>query len=178
VKIIHDLKTAGIERIVLISGDNKAAVTSVATQLGIDEYYAQVLPQQKLDIIKGLQAQGHRVAYVGDGVNDSPALAVADVGIAMGGAGTDIAIETAKIALMTDDMKNLPHLVALAHETLRTVRFNVAFSMSMNVLALILSMFGIIGPALGAMMHELSALPVLAYSARLVSYRRRDQRVA
>jgi P-type E1-E2 ATPase len=173
--IVRDLKTAGIKRIVLISGDNNAAVESVAKRLGIDEHHAQVLPQQKLDIIKQLQSEGHRVAYVGDGVNDAPALAVADVGIAMGAAGTDIAIETANIALMTDDIKNLPHLIALARETLRTVRANVAFSMSMNILALFLSMFGIIGPAFGAMMHELSALPVLAYSARLVSFRRRDK---
>jgi len=89
----------------------------------------------------------------------------------MGVAGADVAIETAEIALMNDDMQNVPHLLVLSRETLRTVRFNVAFSISMNILSVLLSTFGIIGPAFGAMMHELSALPVLAYSARLVAYR-------
>lgn len=172
--MISDLKAAGVKRTVLISGDNMAAVRSVAGQLGIDEYHAEVLPKQKLDLIRGLQAQGHGVAYVGDGVNDAPALAVADVGIAMGGVGTDSAIETAKIVLLTDDMRNLPHLLALSRQTLKTIRIDVAFSMSMNVLALVLSILGVIGPAAGAMMHELSALPVLAYSARLVAFRRQD----
>ena len=173
---LRALKSAGIKKTVLISGDNPTAVKQVATQLGVDEYHAQVLPDQKLEIIKQLQKQGLRVAYVGDGVNDAPALATADVGVAMGVAGTDVAIETAGIALMNDDMRNLAHLIALARESLRTIRGNVTFSLSMNVLSVILSFFGIIGPALGAMMHEFSALPVLAYSARLVAYKSRDER--
>jgi len=169
-QVVRAVKSAGVKT-VMISGDNAAAVRAVAGQLGVDEYHAQVLPDQKLDIIKTMQGQGLRVAYVGDGVNDAPALAVADAGIAMGVAGADVAIETAEIALMNDDMQNVPHLLVLSRETLRTVRFNVAFSISMNILSVLLSTFGIIGPAFGAMMHELSALPVLAYSARLVAYR-------
>ncbi|MDO9066426.1 MAG: HAD-IC family P-type ATPase, partial [Chloroflexota bacterium] len=172
--VVRSLKQAGIKRTVMISGDNLPAVRAVAGQVGVDEFHAQVLPQQKLDLIKAMQAQGHRVAYVGDGVNDAPALAVADLGIAMGVRGTDVAIETASVALMSDDMRGLPHLVALARETRRTIRVSVIFSMSMNLLALVLSSLGIIGPAFGAIMHELSALPVLAYSARLVSYKSRD----
>jgi Cd2+/Zn2+-exporting ATPase len=155
----------------MISGDNLKTVEAVASRLGIDEYHAQVLPDKKLDLIRDMQARDFHIAYVGDGVNDAPALAVADVGIAMGVAGTDLAIETADIALMSDDMQKLPFLLELSHETLRTIKVSVAFSMSMNTLALILSMLGIIGPVVGAVMHELSALPVLAYSARLVSYR-------
>jgi Cd2+/Zn2+-exporting ATPase len=173
---LRALKSAGIKKTVLISGDNAIAVKTIATQLGVDEFHAQVLPDQKLAIIKQLQQQGLRVAYVGDGVNDAPALATADVGVAMGVAGTDMAIETAGIALMNDDMRNLPHLIALARESLRTIRVNVAFSLSMNLLSVVLSFFGIIGPALGAMMHEFSALPVLAYSARLVAYQSRNAR--
>ncbi len=173
---LHALKAVGVKKTVLISGDNATAVKNVARQLGVDEYHAQVLPDQKLAIIKQLQKQGLRVAYVGDGVNDAPALATADVGVAMGVAGTDVAIETAGIALMNDDMRNLAHLIGLARESLRTIRGNVAFSLSMNVLSVVLSFFGIIGPAFGAMMHEFSALPVLAYSARLVAYKSRDAR--
>jgi len=173
---LRALKNVGVKKTVLISGDNATAVKNVATQIGVDEYHAHVLPDQKLAIIKQLQQQGLRVAYVGDGVNDAPALATANVGVAMGVAGTDVAIETAGIALMNDDMRNLPHMIALARESLRTIRVNVAFSLSMNVLSVILSFFGVIGPALGALMHEFSALPVLAYSARLVAFTSRDAR--
>ncbi|MBI5030424.1 MAG: cation-translocating P-type ATPase [Chloroflexi bacterium] len=173
---LRALKAVGVKKTVLISGDNVTAVKNVATQLGVDEFHAQVLPDQKLEIIKKLQQQGLRVAYVGDGVNDAPALAIADVGVAMGVAGTDVAIETAGIALMNDDMRNLPYLIELARESLRTIRGSVAFSLSMNVLSVILSFLGIIGPVLGAMMHEFSALPVLAYSARLVAFKSRDAR--
>jgi Zn2+/Cd2+-exporting ATPase len=172
--VVRSLKAAGIQRTVMISGDNLPAVRAVAGQVGVDEFHAQVLPRQKLDLIKAMQAQGHRVAYVGDGVNDAPALAAADLGIAMGLRGADVAIETASVALMSDDMRGLPHLLALARETQRTIRISVIFSMSMNLFALVLSSLGIIGPAFGAVMHELSALPVLAYSARLVAYGSRD----
>ncbi len=175
VAAVRALKAAGLHKSVLISGDNPAAVAAVAAQLGVDEYHSQVLPQQKLDLIQQIQASGRQVAYVGDGVNDAPALATADVGIAMGAAGSDVAIETADIALMTDDMHKLPHLLQLSRETLRTIRVSVAFSMGMNLLSLTLSTLGIIGPAVGALMHELSALPVLAYSARLVAYRARGE---
>jgi Cd2+/Zn2+-exporting ATPase len=170
---VAGLKAAGVERTVMISGDNAPAVAAVARQLGVDEHHAEVLPQRKLELIRQLQAAGRTTAYIGDGVNDAPALAAADVGIAMGVAGADVAIETAGVALLTDDMRKTPHLLALAAETLRTIRVSVAFSMSINLLSLILSMAGIIGPALGALMHELSALPVLAYSARLVAFRPR-----
>ncbi len=170
-EVVRSLKTAGVRRTVMISGDNLPAVRAVAQQVGVDEFHAQVLPQQKLELIKAMQAQGHRVAYVGDGVNDAPALAAANLGIAMGVRGADVAVETASVALMSDDMRGLPHLLALARETQRTIRVSVVFSMSMNLLALVLSSLGIIGPAFGAVMHELSALPVLAYSARLVAFK-------
>jgi Cd2+/Zn2+-exporting ATPase len=174
-RVLQDLKTLGIKKTVMISGDNVATVQTVAGKLGVSEYHGQMLPQEKLDLIEQMQSQGLSVAYVGDGVNDAPALAVADIGIAMGVAGTDLAIETANIALMRDDMDRLPHLVALSRETLRTIRVSVAFSMSMNLLSVVLGTLGIIGPAFGAVMHEMSALPVLAFSARLVAYKYRQR---
>jgi heavy metal translocating P-type ATPase len=174
-KTIQDLKAEGIKKTVMISGDNQETVQAVARRLGVDEYHGQMLPDEKLDLIGQMQANGMSVAYVGDGVNDAPALAVADIGIAMGVAGTDLAIETADVALMRDDMERLPYLVALSREALRTIRISVIFSMSMNVLSVVLGTLGIIGPALGAVMHEVSALPVLVYSARLVSFKYKRQ---
>ncbi len=175
---IQALHAAGVNRAVMISGDNEATVRTVAGKLGVSEYHSQMLPDQKLALIEQMQGQGLRVAYVGDGVNDAPALAVADIGIAMGAAGSDVAIETADVALMGDDMDRLPHMVALSRETLRTIRVSVIFSMSMNLLAVVLGMGGIIGPAFGAVMHELSALPVLVYSARLVAFKYRPHNMA
>jgi heavy metal translocating P-type ATPase len=172
---IRALKKLEVDKTVMISGDNEATVQAVATKLGVDEYYGQTLPDQKLNLITQMQAQGLSVAYVGDGVNDAPALAVADIGIAMGVAGTDVAIETADVALMQDNMERLPHLVALSRETMSTIRVSVIFSMSMNLLSVVLGMLGIIGPALGAVMHEVSALPVLVYSARLVAFKYKER---
>jgi heavy metal translocating P-type ATPase len=173
-RTIRELKAVGVRETVMISGDNEATVQAVAGQVGVGRHHGRMLPEQKLRLIQEMKSRGLTVAYVGDGVNDAPALAVADIGIAMGAAGTDLAIETSDVALMGDDMERLPQLVALSRETLRTIRVSVIFSMSMNLLSVVLGMLGIIGPAFGAVMHELSALPVLAYSARLVAYRYRQ----
>ncbi|NPV77757.1 MAG: cation-translocating P-type ATPase [Anaerolineae bacterium] len=168
---IQSLKQLGVSEVVMITGDNPHAAQRVADELGIDQVYAGVLPQEKLDIIRKYQQQGRRVVFAGDGVNDAPALAAADIGVAMGISGTDVAMETADIGLMADEIERLPQLLGLSRKTLRVIRQNVIFSMSMNVLSVILGGFGIIGPVFGALMHELSALPVLANSARLIQTR-------
>lgn len=169
---IAELKRIGIREVIMITGDNPRTAERIAKELGIDRVYAEVLPQNKLQIIRDLQAQGKKVAFVGDGVNDAPALAAAEVGIAMGLAGTDVALETADIGLMADEIERIPQIIELSRQALGVIRQNVIFSMSMNVLSVVLGGFGIIGPVVGALMHETSALPVLANSARLINYRK------
>jgi P-type E1-E2 ATPase len=168
-QVIDLLHQMGIKRTVLISGDNEAVAQAVGRELGVDRVYAQVLPGEKLDIVRELQANGDRIIYVGDGVNDAPALAVADIGVAMGTIGTAVAMETADIVLLADKLESLPYLIDLSRGALVVIRNNVVFSMSMNVLSVLLSNLGIIGPVIGAVMHEVSALPVVANSARLIN---------
>jgi Cd2+/Zn2+-exporting ATPase len=167
---VADLKALGIRETVLISGDNEAVAQAIGQSLGVDRVHAEVLPEEKLTFIREMQAAGRMVAFVGDGVNDAPALAVADVGIAMGTIGTNVALETADIVLLSDQLERLPALIALSRKTLTTVRNNVIFAMGMNVISVILSVSGVIGPVVGAVMHEVSALPVVANSARLIGH--------
>jgi len=158
-------------RTVLITGDNRATAQRIAAELGITEIHAEVLPAGKAEIVQDLQAQGRRVAFVGDGVNDGPALAVADVGIAMGSGGTDLAIETADISLLADELSRLPHLLDLSREALKAIRQNLAFSLGVLGVAVVLTVPGILTPISGALLHELSSIPVIANSARLISRR-------
>lgn len=160
-------------RTVLITGDNHPTAQRIAAELGIAEVHAEILPAHKADIVTDLQRQGRRVAFVGDGVNDGPALAVADVGIAMGRGGTDLAIETADISLLGDELSRLPHLLDLSREALKAIRQNLAFSLGVLGIAVALTIPGILTPISGALLHELSSIPVIANSARLIT--RRDE---
>jgi Cd2+/Zn2+-exporting ATPase len=148
---IARLKTLGVD-VGLVSGDQQAAADRIAAQVGIETVHAGVFPQDKAAIVRALQAQGHRVAFVGDGINDGPALAVADVGIAMGLSGTDLALQTAQIALLADELETIPHLLVLT-------------------IAVALTIIGILRPVSGALLHELSSIPVIANSARLIKLR-------
>ncbi|MEN6523046.1 MAG: cation-translocating P-type ATPase [Anaerolineaceae bacterium] len=170
---IAELKRIGIREVIMITGDNPRTADRIGKELGIDRVFAEVLPQDKLRIIRDLQKEGKKVAFVGDGVNDAPALAAAEIGIAMGLAGTDVALETADIGLMADEIERIPQIIDLSRSALRVIRQNVIFSMGMNLLSVVLGGFGIIGPVVGALMHETSALPVLANSARLINYRKK-----
>jgi len=155
-------------RTVLVTGDARAAAERIAGELGIDEVCAETLPQQKVEIVRHLQAQGRRVAFVGDGVNDGPALAAADVGVAMGLSGTDVAVQTAEVALLSDDLSKLPHLLDVSKQALRVIRQNLAFSLGVLALAVTLTVVGILMPVTGALLRELSSIPVIANSARLI----------
>ena len=129
---IERLRKVGVKRVVMITGDNERVAAEIARQVGIDEYRADVLPEAKMDVIAELKRDG-RVAMVGDGVNDAPALATADLGIAMGGAGTDVALETADMVLMTDDLNGVAYAIELSRQTNRTIVQNLAFSLGVIV---------------------------------------------
>jgi Cd2+/Zn2+-exporting ATPase len=172
-EVIVRLKKLGV-RTVLVTGDNAITAKRIAADLGIGEVHAGVLPEQKVEIVKQLQAEGHAVAFVGDGVNDGPALATAHVGIAMGIAGTDVAIETAEIALLSDDLTKLPHLLGLSRQAMRAIRQNLIFSLSVLAIAVGLAIPGILLPVTGALLHELSSIPVIANSARLIGVKDQD----
>ena len=171
-EVVARLKQLGV-RLVLVSGDNAATAARIAAELGISEVHAEVLPRQKVEIVKGLQAEGGIVAFVGDGVNDGPALATANVGVAMGLAGTDVAIETAEIALLSDDLTKLPHLLTLSRQAMRAIWQNLIFSLGVLAIAVGLAIPGILSPVTGALLHELSSIPVIANSARLIGLRER-----
>ena len=170
-RAVDELKKMGIKQVIMITGDNPFSAARTAKEMGIDRFYSQVLPQDKLKIIRDLQAEGHKVMFAGDGVNDAPALAAADIGVAMGMGGTDVALETAEIGLMADEIERLPQIIGLSRKALKVIRANVIFSMSVNLISVFLGSFGVIGPVIGAMIHECSSVPVLANSARLVNYK-------
>jgi Cd2+/Zn2+-exporting ATPase len=139
---LRALHEAGIRRTVMLSGDNEGTARAVAMQLGVDEYRAELLPEDKVRIVRALEAQGRRVAFVGDGVNDAPALAAATVGVAMGAAGADVALETADIALMADDLTKLALVMRSSRRTLQVIRQNVAFAIGIKAVFLVLAVGG------------------------------------
>lgn len=164
---LAELRALGIRRIELLTGDHTRAAQAVAEPLGID-FRANLLPEDKIRIVCDYQAQGRTVVMVGDGVNDAPALAQAQVGIAMGAGGTDIAIEAAHIALMRDDWTLLPRVLRIARRTMRTVKLNLGFTAAYNIVGLTLAAFGFLPPILAAAAQSLPDLGILGNSSRLL----------
>ena len=170
--VIRQLKATGIQRVVMLTGDNEAAARVVARETGIDEVRAQLLPADKIAAIEALQREGHLVAMVGDGVNDAPALARADVGIAMGARGTEAALEAADIALMTDDLTRLVLARALARRAIRTIKENIIVGVGVvHVLGITAALLGWIGPIEAAMLHLGPDLLVFVNSIKLLRVR-------
>ena len=164
---LAELKRLGVRKIELLTGDNERTAAAIAGQLGID-YRANLLPEDKIRIVKEYQEQGHIVVMVGDGVNDAPALAQANVGIAMGANGSDVAIEAAHIALMRDDWSLLPRAFQIAQRTMKVIKLNLGFTMIYNIVGLTLAATGILPPILAAAAQSLPDLGILGNSSRLL----------
>nr|WP_245810698.1 cation-translocating P-type ATPase [Halorubrum halodurans] len=167
--VIQELRDAGIEA-VMLTGDNERVAAAVAEEIGIDDYRAELLPENKQDVVTEYQADGHVVAMTGDGINDAPALATADVGIAMGAAGTDTAIETADIALMADDLERIPYAVKLSKATRWNVLENVGLALVVVTMLLAGVLTSYVTLALGMLVHEASVLAVIGNGMRLLRY--------
>jgi Cd2+/Zn2+-exporting ATPase/Cu+-exporting ATPase len=162
-----ELRGMGIRQLLLLTGDNERVASAIAHELGL-EYRAELLPQDKIDTVKAVQAQGHVVLMVGDGVNDAPALAQANVGMAMGGAGTDVAIEAADVALMRDDWLMVPEAIRIGRRSVRTIRQNLGFTAVYNVVGIGLAMVGILPPVWAAAAQSLPDIGIMLNSSRLM----------
>lgn len=176
VHMMQQLSGLGVQP-VLLTGDHDAAAQAIAGQLHMGEVHAGCLPEDKLDFIARYQERNEPVCMIGDGVNDAPALKKAAVGIAMGGVGSDIAVEAADIALVDDEVKELPHLVALAKRMMVTIKCNLSFSMGLNFFAIVLAITGVLNPVVGALVHNAGSVLVIVNSALLLKWKRRNNRV-
>lgn len=169
IRCLHDL---GAEP-VLLTGDRETAAAAIAQQLHIQEVHANCLPEDKLNYIKAYQQEHRQVCMIGDGINDAPALKAADVGIAMGGVGSDIAVDAADIVLVDDEIRELPHLIALSKRMMQTIKLNMTFSMTLNFLAITLAVIGTLNPVVGALVHNAGSVLVITNSAFLLKRSRK-----
>jgi len=170
-KVLKKLRANGIRRIVMLTGDHPEIARVVAGELGIDEWRAEVMPEDKLEVVRELQGDGFVVGMVGDGINDAPALAAADIGIAMGLAGTDVAVETADVALANDDLHRLLNVRDLGARAVDVIRENYGMSIAVNAAGLVIGAGGALSPVLAAILHNASSVAVVANSSRLIRYR-------
>jgi len=165
---LAELKEAGVRRVAMISGDRQPVATRVAAEIGCEEAKGECLPQNKVEFVRGIKGRGYNVAVVGDGVNDAPALAAGDIGIAMGAAGSEVAIHSATIALMNNDLRRLPFLVKLSRSTRAVINQNFLFGVLFIIVGLTAAAFGYVGPIVAALLHNVGSLIVIFNSARLV----------
>ncbi|WP_019157286.1 heavy metal translocating P-type ATPase [Brevibacterium senegalense] len=167
-EMVKRLHEAGVEKVVMLTGDTRLVAEAIGSKTGIDEIHASMLPEDKLDAVAELQKQGHTVAMVGDGVNDAPALATANIGVAMGAAGSAVAVETADIALMGDNLLKLPESISVAKRTVSVMRQNIAIALVTVVLLLAGVFAGGVTMSIGMLVHEGSVLVVIANAMRLM----------
>lgn len=167
---VEELRQIGIRRVAMLTGDREAVARKVAAEMACTEFKADCLPQEKLRLVEEMRAAGHRVMVIGDGVNDAPALAAGDLGVAMGAAGSDVAINSASIALLNNDLTRIPFLIRLSRATRRVVVQNLVFGVLFVVTVMALGAFDIVPPILAAVLHTLSSFVVVFNSARLVRF--------
>ncbi len=167
-EMIRRLHASGVEKVVMLTGDTRLVAEAIGEAVGIDEIHASLLPEDKLDAVARLQREGHTVAMVGDGVNDAPALATADIGVAMGAAGSAVAVETADIALMGDNLLKLPEAIRLARRTVSVMRQNIWIALITVVVLLVGVFAGGVTMAVGMLVHEGSVLIVIFNAMRLL----------
>ena len=172
-KMIRQIKATGVTP-VLLTGDNRNAARHIAEQLDMEEVRAECLPEDKLTYIDQAQKNNQQVCMIGDGINDAPALKKAHVGVAMGGIGSDIAVDAADIALVNDEIRELPHLLGLAKRMMRVIKGNLTFSMTLNFVAIVLAMTGILNPVVGALVHNAGSVFVIINSAFLLTWGKKD----
>jgi Cd2+/Zn2+-exporting ATPase len=165
---IKKLKEIGIRQVVMLTGDNEGTAKAVAREAGVDAYFARLLPDDKVEKVKALRFENGRIAMVGDGINDAPAMAVSDIGIAMGAAGTDIALETADIALMSDDLSKLPVAFSLSRRTVKNIRQNIIISLAVIAFLVPAALAGWIGMVPGLLINEAGGLAVIVNGLRLL----------
>ncbi|MBE7474371.1 MAG: heavy metal translocating P-type ATPase [Anaerolineales bacterium] len=170
--VVAELKSLGVQRVVMLTGDNERVAHAIATQTGVDEYFAELLPEDKVRIVKELEANYGAVAMIGDGVNDAPALASASIGVAMGAAGTDVALETADVVLMADDLSNIPYLIALSRQTRKTLIINLGFAMAAIAVMIAAIFIANMPLPLAVIGHEGGTVLVSLNGLRLLLYRR------
>ena len=159
---------------IMATGDDARAASAIARITGVDEVRAECTPEDKLSAIEELEKRGENVCMVGDGVNDAPSLKRAYVGVAMGGVGSDIAVDAADIVLVNDEVESLPHVVALSRRMMTTIKLNLTFSLTLNFVAIVLAITGVMGPVVGALVHNCGSVLVIANSALLLTWKMRD----
>ncbi|WP_117168995.1 heavy metal translocating P-type ATPase [Paraliobacillus sediminis] len=175
---LAEMRKNGIKKIVMLTGDNKYTAELVATQLGLDEFHAELLPENKVEFVKKLKETGHVVAMAGDGINDAPAIATADIGLAMGEGGTDISMETADVVLMADKLMQFSHAYSLSKATILNMKQNTFFAVGIVFILLTGVLFGSIQLASGMFIHEASVLIVILNAMRLMRFNKRNRNKA
>lgn len=170
-QLIKRLKAQGVKKVVMLTGDNKLAAAAIAKKVGLDDYYAELLPEDKVTVLKKMQAETGSAAMVGDGVNDAPALASADLGVAVGGAGSDVAMETADVVLMSDEIRKLSYAIGLSRATTKNMKQNIYFAIIIVAILLIGVLGKVVFLSSGMFIHELSVLAVIINAIRLLKYK-------
>jgi len=155
----------------LLTGDNEKTANAIAKEVKVRNVIAECLPEDKTEYIGWEQTHGHKVAMIGDGINDAPSLRKANVGIATGNIGSDISIEAANIALINDNIGDIPHLIGIARKTIRTINISITFALTLNIVAMALAILGLLNPIEGALIHNIGSVIVIVYSSTLTRYK-------